>query len=359
MTLSARDHYYSKLAPEENGQNYQRAHQSYLYEGRSEPDYVRIYSHVPGHSNDMLIEHYVDELKALVSPKIAARLDGLFVAKRRTFFANAGALHGKDEYTGDLVFFFVGLSDVLCQYAILFEECNALTRARESLGDDAEETKRLFVRTCGDTHKLTEAQVDWGINRNEIRFTEESALLPSPGIAERAIGVAELMDKAVLRHEIAHHLLGHTGSGSSLGSELRPRIEHLLKEKSYSDPHLREIEADLGAIFLPASGPHQEDFDQLAFEVALGTLMAQTVLAQLKASIHLDASTHPSWKIRHQVTIEALRHFYPAPGCEAAISMVSRFQAFLYCVQGRGLGELVAARTARTLSSTSTSSRTV
>ncbi|MGY4838013.1 hypothetical protein [Burkholderia pyrrocinia] len=341
MTLSARDHYYSKLAPEENGQNYQRVHQRYLYEGREEPDYVRIFSHVPGHSNDMLIEHYVDELKSLVSPTIAAKLEGLFVAKRRTFFANAGAVHSKDEYTGDLVFFFVGLSDVLCQYAILFEQCNALTKARRSLGDDADETKRLFVRTCEDTHKLTEAQVDWGINRNEIRFTEESALLPSPEIAERAIGVAELMDKAVLRHEIAHHLLGHTGSGSSLSAELRPRIENLLNVSSYSAAHLREIEADLGATFLPASGPHQEDFDQLAFEVALGTLMAQTVLAQLKASIHLDAPSHPSWKVRHQLTLEALRYFYPVPGCEAAITMVSGFQAFLYGVQGRGLGELV------------------
>jgi hypothetical protein len=339
MTLS-REYYYSTLAPEENGQNYQRVHQSYLYEGKNDPSSVRIYSHVPRCSNDFLIEQYIDELRELVTPQIAERLDNLFVAKRLNFFANAGAHHAKKEFEGDLVFFFVGLSDVLYQYATLYGEFNALTRARASLGVDASETKALFLTVCRDIHKLCEAQVEWGINRNEIRLNEESVLVPSTELEGRATSTATLMDKAVLRHEIAHHILGHTDSESNLGSLLNPKIEHLFNRDDYAVGHIRELEADLGAIFLPASRGHHEEFDQLGFEVAFGTLMAQTTLAQLKASIHLGSATHPSWNVRHQISVKALRHFYPVPGCEYAISEVSRFRALLYHVQGRGLGEL-------------------
>lgn len=340
MPLSARDHYYLTLAPEEKGQNYQRVHQSDLYEGSDDPNAIRIYSHVPSLSNDLLLEEYVNELRELVTPQIAVRLDSLFVAKRRNFFANAGALHAKGEFEGDLVFFFVGLSDVLFQYAILYQELCALTHARESLGDDASETRALFLTVGRDIHKLCEAQLDWGINRNEIRFKEGSVLVPSAELEGPATSIATLMDKAVLRHEIVHHLLGHTDSGSNFGSQIRRHIEHLFEGDDYSSGHIRELEADLGAIFLPASRGRHEEFDQLGFEVALGTLLAQTALAQLKASIHLDSATHPSWNVRHRLSIKALRHFYPAPGCECAISEVSRFQALLYRVQGRGLGEL-------------------
>lgn len=344
MTLSAREHYYSTLAPEENGQNYQQVHQSYLYEGKDDPSSVRIYSHVPHNSNDLLIEGYIDELRELVTPQIAARLDSLFVAKRLNFFANAGALHAKEEFEGDVVFFYVGLSDVLFQYATLYEEFRALTGARASLGDDASETKRLFLTVCRDIQKLCEAQVEWGINRNEIRFKEEFVLVPSPELEDQATSCATLMDKAVLRHEIAHHLLGHTDPRSDPGSPLRSKIEHLFNRDDYSDGHARELEADLGAIFLPASRGDHAEFDQLGFEVAFGTLMAQTALAQLKASIHLDATTHPSWNVRHQLSVKALSHFYPTPGCEFAIAEVSSFQALLYHVQGRGLGELTIGR---------------
>lgn len=339
MPLSAREHYYLTLAPEEAGQNYQKAHQSYLYEGNDDPSAVRVYSHQPQCSNDLLIEQYVSELRGLVSAEIASRLDHLFVAKRKNFFANAGALHPKEEFEGDLVFFYVGLSDVLMQYATLYQEFYALTRARETLGDDAQETKALFFTASRDITKLSEAQVEWGINRNEIKFRDEFVLVPSAENDGQATSLATLMDKAVLRHEIAHHLLGHTTSDSSLDSRIRPHIDHLFDRDAYSAAHVREIEADLVAIFLPASGGQHENFDQLGFEVTFGTLMTQTVLAQLKASIHLDAPSHPSWNVRHRLSVKALRHFYPAPGCEHALSEVSRFQALLYRIQGRGLGE--------------------
>lgn len=338
--ISAREHYYTHFAPEENWKNYQQVYQSHLYEGNNHPDAIRIFSHVPNYSNDKLIEQYVSELRGLVSSSVAEQLEKIFVAKRRNFFANAGALHAEDKYEGDLVFFFVGLSDVLFQYATLQQEFRALTDAREELGDEADETKSLFQTVCRNIGKLSEAQVDWGIRRNEIRFKEATVLVASPEMESVAATIATYMDKAVLRHEIAHHLLGHTVSGADLGSQLRPHIAHLLEKGDYPDEHLREIEADLCAIYLPVSGVSQESLDQRGFEVALGTLMAQTTLAQLKASIHLDAVSHPSWKVRHELSLAALRHFYPGPGCEYAISEVSRFQALLYKIQGRGLGEL-------------------
>lgn len=340
MPLSAREHYYLNLAPEEGGQNYQKTHQSYLYEGNDDPSAVRIYNHLPQCSNDLLVEQYVSELRGLVLAEVASRLDHLFVAKRKNFFANAGALHPKEAFEGDLIFFYVGLSDVLMQYATLYQEFYALTRARETLGDDAHETKALFFTVCKDISKLSEAQVEWGINRNEIRFKDEFVLVPNAEHDGQATSLATLMDKAVLRHEIAHHLLGHTAAPSSLSSRIRQHIEHLFDRSAYSAEHVKEIEADLAAIFLPVSGTKQENFDQLGFEVTFGTLMAQTVLAQLKASIHLDATSHPSWSVRHRLSLKALRHFYPAPGFEYAVSEVSRFQALMYRIQGRGLGEL-------------------
>ncbi|MBI2769527.1 MAG: hypothetical protein HYX47_07885 [Burkholderiales bacterium] len=340
MAVSAREHYYNNVAPEEDSKNYQQVHQSYIYEDRQDPSSVRVYSHVPRYSNDLLIEQYVTELLELVAPPIAPRLRGVFVAKRLNFFANAGALHAKEKYEGDLIFFYVGLSDVLFQYAILYEEFQTLTRARTALGDDAADTKELFVELCRDIQKLSEAQIDWGINRNEIRFQDETVLVPAPKVEGRAATVATLMDKAVLRHEIAHHLLGHTSSGSDLSDQLRQPIEHFLKDAGHSSEHNRELEADLCGIYLPMSGQRHVEPDQLGFEVALGTLLAQTALAQLKASIHLSSVSHPSWKVRHQLSIRALREFYPLPGYEAALSGVSRFQALLYLVQQRGLGEL-------------------
>lgn len=340
MAISAREHYYLNLAPEEDGKNYQRTHQRDLYEGNDDPNAVRIYDHVPHYSNDLLIEEYVRELRDLAGGQIAMQIDHLFVAKRRNFFANAGALHAKDEFEGNLVFFYVGLSDLLMQYAILYQEFYSLTLARESLGDDARETKALFFAVCRDMSKLSEAQIEWGINRNEIRFKEEFVLVPSAEHVGRATTLATLMDKAVLRHEIAHHLLGHTESNPNLEPLIRPYIEHFFDRNEYSVAHAREIEADLASILLPSSRASDESADQLGFEVTFGTLMAQTVLAQLKASIHLDSPSHPSWNVRHRLSVKALRHLYPAEGCEQAISEVSRFQALLYRVQGRGLGEL-------------------
>ena len=341
MAPSAREHYYSKIAPEENWQNYQRVHQGHHFEGDDDADIVRVYSHVPAFSNDLLIEQYVIEMRDLVAPAIAKRLDNLFVAKRRKFFANAGALHAKEEYKGDLIFFYVGLSDVLFQYATLYQEFYTLVRAREALGDDSSETRSLFRTLYRDIQKLCNAQLEWGGgNRNEIRFKEETVLVPGPEHERQAVSIATLMDKAVLRHEVAHHLLGHTSYGSGLSTELRVTIERFLKHDRCSAEHAREFEADICSIFLPASRGRHESFDQLGFEVAFGTLMTQTVLAQLSASIHLDSATHPSWKSRNQLSIEALRHFYPVPGCRFAISEVSRFQALMYLVQKRGLGEL-------------------
>ncbi|WP_208944291.1 hypothetical protein [Paracidovorax avenae] len=340
MIPSARDYYYANLAPEENGQNYQKTHQSYLYEGNKDPDAIHIYNHVPKCSNDLLIEHYVSELRDLSGSEIASRLDNLFVAKRRKFFANAGALHSKIQFEGDLVFFYVGLSDVFMQYATLYQEFYALTQARNKFGSKNKKTKALFHIVCENITKLSEAQVEWGINRNEIRFKDEFVLIPSPEHNGKATSIATLMDKAVLRHEIAHHLLGHTKPDASLRHCILPHIENLFDRNAYTDEHVREIEADLAAIYLPASGAKEQNFDQLGFEVAFGTLLAQTVLAQLKASIYHSADSHPSWHVRHQLSITALRTIYPDAGVDYALSEVSRFQALLYRIQNRGLGEL-------------------
>lgn len=286
--LSAKDYYYLKIAPEEANKNYQQAHQNHLYTDRSDQEQYRIITHVPNLSNDILIEDYMGELITNVNAEIAERLKNSFIAKRKNFFANAGAVHSKKNYDGDLVFFYVGLSDVLFQYAILFTEFVELTALRKTLGDNDPKTISLLYKLCSDIEKLTEAQIEWGINRNEIRFKDEVTLMPSDNIVEKATAIAILMDKSILRHELAHHLLGHTGISDSISLDI---IEQFLEGQEYSHEHKKEIEADLFGLYLPISGTSNstEQFNQSSIDVTLGTLLAQTTLAQLKADIYQDS----------------------------------------------------------------------
>ena len=223
--------------------------------------------------------------------------------------------------------------------AILFTDFFRLVREREAGDDKSPQVAYWFKRVLSNAAKLRNAQIDWGINRNEIRFKELTLVEPHPDDEEFSATVATLMDKAVLRHEIAHHLLGHTSSQKdpfSINKVVSPYLENL----QHPLEHRRELEADLASIYLPTGSGKLVEDEQGSFEISLGTTLCQTVLSHLKCSIHINSSSHPSWNERHKLSIQALRDFYHPKGCNAALSMTSRFQAFLYLTQSRGLGEL-------------------
>ncbi|MGX5674010.1 hypothetical protein [Thermomonas fusca] len=332
--IAAKDYYYTVLAPEEAGRNYQQVHQSHLY-----GDSCDVITHLPKLSNDILIEDYLVELMDQASAEISRTLETFFIAKRRNYFANAGALHHQGQHQGRIIFFHVGLSDLLFQYAILFTDFFRLIEARKSEESGSDEVKYWLHRVLSNAAKLRDAQIDWGINRNEIRFKETTLVEPHEDTGQRAATVATHMDKAVLRHEIAHHLLGHTSSDRDpflINSAISPFFDSI----DVPAQHRRELEADLASVYLPASAGELVKDKQASFEISLGTSLCQTVLSHLKYNIRVDSESHPSWETRHRLTNVALQTFSQPNACMAALSMVSRFQAFLYLTQDRGLGEL-------------------
>jgi hypothetical protein len=336
--LSARAYYYSLIAPEEESRNYQRVHQYDLYADKlDDPEAVQIINHVPGRSNDRLIEKYIDELLSVTSRPIASRLENVFVAKRRNFLANAGAYHSSEKYDGDLVFFFVGLSDIYLQYSTLFCELLSLCTLRQKEPDDSPRVLSETTRLYRDLLRLSEAQIDWGISRNEIRFKHETVLIAEDDIEAKAIAIACLMDKTTLYHEFAHHILGHTGRTTEASYFLSGAVEKFLPPDVTPD-HRRELEADLGALFLPLRVHDEPANSDLAIELALGFMLAQTVLAQLKSDVFVESSSHPSWAVRYRATMVAIRDVCRHAPLDTIVDDVSRFQALLYSTQKRGLG---------------------
>lgn len=337
--ISALDYYYTKVAPEEAGKSYQKFHQENIYKNNDDTeDNDHIMSHKPHRSNDILIESYVDEIICSTEKSISKRLKNIFVAKRKNFFPNAGAVHDEDTYSGDLIFFYVGLSDVLFQFSILFVQFLDLCNKRRNLGDNHPQTKDRFIKLCSDIETLSEAQIDWGMNRNEIRF-RDNYLYPDDDIVEKSTAIATLMDKSILRHEISHHLLGHTKSSDKYSFGL---INDILKDVKCSDSHRKELEADLLGIYLPLSNEDlsPDSIEQSSIDVSLGTLLAQTTLAQLRADILQESDTHPSWYMRYTTSLKFIRQLHPSKYLDSIIDDVTRFQVLLYSIQDRGLGVL-------------------
>lgn len=329
---TAIQYYYANVATEEKYQSYQKLHQEYLY---SDDD--PIITHIPVRSNCKLIEQYITEIIDLTPSSISKRLNKLFVAKQCNFYANAGAMHDLDTYEGDLVFFRVGLSDLLFQFAILFTQFTRLSSLGTEYGEKHPIYMDAFVKLCMDIETLTEAQLDWAMNKNAIQFGE-NYLEPSDEIVGKAATIATFMDKSILRHEIGHHLLGHTKSNCVENFEL---VDEYLKDMVCSAEHLKELQADLTGIYLPITNSGSiSDIQQITVEVVLGTLLAQTALAQMKPNILFESESHPSWYTRFTTSLNFIEKVYSSNIKNGIIDDVSRFQALLYVVQDKGLGAL-------------------
>ena len=154
MAQTARDYFYSVVAPEHAGHTYQTVHQHEIYQeetarhNQGEFEHLglpvehqrevleRIRAHVPFRSNDFLIESYMTDLLESAPATLRLRLETMFVAKLKEFDANAGALCSEGKYEGDLIFFNVGLSDACYQYAILYYEFIRLVGERQRNADE-------------------------------------------------------------------------------------------------------------------------------------------------------------------------------------------------------------------------------
>jgi hypothetical protein len=337
---SAKGYYYKEVAPEEQGLSYQQAHQLEKPLDSNDGEWTKLAEFQPKRSNDILIESYIDELIEAASGEIKSRLDRVFVVKRRNFKANAGAVHSKGRFTGELVTFNVGLSDACFQYAIAFAEFIELCRLRHELGDSDHNTKVAFVRLCSDITKLAEAQLTWAVLGNNIRLKKKEVLWPEKNVADAATGVACTMDKYILRHELAHHLLSHTDYDDKRDAGLSALVEKWGVIGKASKEHQSEFEADVGSVYLAICNGKPPTTDGIV-NIALGSLLGITVLGQLKADIHASSFSHPSTAERFLLMQSVLRSLAADdPHFRSLESDIYRFQALLFGVQKRGLGQL-------------------
>lgn len=350
--INARDYFFTFIAPEHAGRNYQAVYHSGLREAANreeanKEEVERIWpsggdpspalEHVPNRSNDSLIEHYMTNLVAEAPTELRARLEKTFVAKVRDFEANAAAVCHSDEYSGDLVFFHVGLSDVCFQYAILYYEFIRLIAERHKNDDATTEVERLRTLVEQHTTKLAIAQARWNAE-GEIRFTHQDVVRSDSDLEGYAVSVATFADQFILCHEIAHHFLGHTSGGSMSLLERVPE-DCRFWAKTPNQSHQQEYEADAGAIVMQLGQNGSGVGETRELEVCVGSLLTLTVLGQLVPNVDHATLTHPSVSSRFDQVLGILSRKCEAQGqLNAVVGDFKRFQTLLHGIQGRGLG---------------------
>jgi hypothetical protein len=351
MAMSAREYFYTVLAPEQAGRTYQEVQASAI-ERQMEIDSVpqderkrirkRLRRHAANRSNDFLIEEYMRALVASGPVALRPRLKKMFVAKVRDFNANAAAICDSGQYEGDLVFFNVGLSDVCLQYAILYYEFIRLIGEIQPNADS--HVIADLIKKVGDhSLRLARAQARWD-RLDAIRLTPDDVVESSADIESYAVSVAASADQFILCHEVAHHILGHTQLSTALFSWLDELPDGCRYWKTTNRvAHSREYQADASAVMLrllnrsdDASRERRRDL-----EVSIGTLLTMTVLGQLVPDVTVSTHTHPSVSSRFRQCVDILR---TACTYELAIGQViedfGRFHSLLWMTQGKGLGRL-------------------
>lgn len=347
MRMTARDYFFRVVAPEHGEQSYQAAHN---FDIDAIVKHSRLglpldehrnalaiaFSHVPRRSNDLLIERLMTELIDASPVDLKERLGAMFVAKLRDYEANAAALHSGDAYEGDLIFFNVGLSDACLQYAIIYYESVRLWGERLS-PDRVQPSVGLEARLIEHASKIARAQERWA-RLGQIRFTPDDVLYSDQDIEETAMRLARCVDKFILGHEVAHHIMGHTNADVRLFSYVDDLPDHCKYWQGASlVSHQREYQADASALMMVLQTADANSKAEVEFDAAIGSLLTLTVLGQLAGDVDNVTSTHPSVSSRFN-QILMIRRATCRNDIRGVIFLVKRFQGLLWSIQGRGLG---------------------
>jgi hypothetical protein len=350
--VNAREYYYTVLAPDEAGLSYAALHleadgrHSTYYEEHERPteeQWAAIFRHVPEHSNDALLEDVFKKIVDRSPVRLRPRLNNMFIAKKRDFRPIAGAYYFNDSYEGELIRFNVGLSDACLQYSTLFADFLNLLRAqaRRSNGEPVPEFSRLSERVARHAGQLAELQVRWSKIAGVVAL-DENYLPTSPDSLEYAIKTAVLTDYFILAHEIAHHLLAHTGAENSAGEMLANIPEWAQDWIRVKTSHAVEFQADaLAVLLLTGSGSQREKsdivFEQRVWEAAIGSMLALTVIGQFADDAENDTDTHPSIRSRFSAVGRVLASLN-AHAFRDAVEDILPFQQLLFRFQRRGIG---------------------
>jgi hypothetical protein len=292
MRRTAQQFYYDVIAPEEQGMSYAQVYYRKLEDSRvrdwvrpflaphqSDKDFDEIAEHarsfVPTYSNDFLLDHIVGELIQHTEGEIQDYLKKLFVAKRHDPEENAGALPNSGDYDGDLILFHVGLSLACHEYANLFAKSVAYKFDDEVRRQSPEQRAAELI---AEAEKLFAAQTKWHANGDQVKLELQTITSDHPMGAI----IAHMTDRFILCHEVAHHLLGHTGRADIASHHFEKLPEKARHWSGKSNSHADEFQADALALILAAGHlsqrtPNAED--QMA-DIALGSLLTLTVLGQ-------------------------------------------------------------------------------
>lgn len=300
--MNARQYFYKNVLPTFAGISYQKAMNIKLV--KKDRVSTKIWRHLPKFSNDGHLENVTKNLLKDHIPQIFRnRLEYMFIAKLSSHQYQAKALIKPGEYRGDLIYYYVGLADCLFEFSIYFTEFTDKKSDSNILEDHG---LRLMIMVQ-DWRNTSPLRIDIDPNLVVKSFDDK--------IMDRAAGIATLTDKFVICHEIAHHLLGHTGKNNDAYFLLDKLPEKLKSWKNKSVDHAKELQADtLAALFMMkltdatmvqgALGKSQE-----AFEASLGCLLTLSVNIFLSNDSGKETSSYPSDNERLESCLAVLSHF--------------------------------------------------
>ncbi len=311
--MNARQYYYRNKLCKAVGLSYQKSSgikvNSLRYIKRS----TKIMKHVPRLSNDKLLEEILEDLIGNHIPKdFQERLKYLFVAKINNRLFEAKAISNPGMYRGDLIYYYVGLGDGFYEFIIFFTKLY-----NTHIEDDA------IIHDC---FRLSSMMKDW---RESYPKRIEIFLKPNdPEEAlymEKAAQIAVLIDKFVICHEIAHHLLGHTGKNNdalffidNLPEELKSWLQNSLE-------HGKELQADALAVLFMLKMTENNmkqsclDRSQNAFNAVMSCLFTLKVLAFLSNDPNEVSKEYPSLNQRLE-SCKAILSYYIDPKLIAMVN---------------------------------------
>lgn len=285
--MNARQFFYKNVLPNLTGISYQKSMNYKLV--KNDKYAKKIWRHLPKLSNDRHIEDVIKNLLDEHIPQIfRSRLEHMFVAKLSDHQYQAKALIAPGQYRGDLIYYYVGLADCIFEISIYYIEFSM-----------RDWDINIFEKQC---MKLMEMVQVWK-NTSPLKIDLNPNLvvtLSSDEQANKAASIATLTDKFVICHEIAHHLLGHTGKIDDASFLLEKLPEELKSWKGKSINSAKELQADaLATLFMLKISDTQMiqgicGKSQNVFEASLGCLLTLWINILLSNDPNKESNDYPS-----------------------------------------------------------------
>lgn len=250
------------------------------------------------YSNDLVLDMHVKRIRDLNEKWLPPDfLDGLFIGKVKSPFPEIYALSGNGEYTGKLVILELGLNHAINEVAQAFATfCSIRKHMPKTLGDSDQGLWDDEINLIGRHIVYAIRKLDWwkrndydveigAFDHSEIEALQHKYQRPIDRVL--AMGVATNADQFLIAHELAHHLLEHTGQYEHplrLGSMHGFFEEMTASQLGISVEQAQELCADSWGLILLCGG---KDFTKhrdtgSLMEICFGTFIALTTIGLLQ-----------------------------------------------------------------------------